>query len=106
VKAGSVPSGSRYPGWGFSTNPSPSFPSILFDITVFQRGDSGTEVRSLTCPRMGTDRAALRQSPPTRRENAYDPSHRELPPTTTSDFNVKSPSKLDDRQGEESDSTI
>jgi len=33
-------------------------------MAVFQRGASGPEVRSLMCPRLGTDRADLRQSPP------------------------------------------
>jgi len=46
-------------------------------MSVFQHGDSGLEVRSLMCPRVGTNRVDLRQSPPV--ENAS------VTPGTTSD---------------------
>jgi len=50
-------------------------------MAVFQRGGSGPEVRSLMCPRVGTDRADLRQSPTVEKT---PPSRQEPPPTTTS----------------------
>jgi len=41
----------------------------------FQRGGSGPEVQSLMCPRVGTDWADLRQSPPSKKRLRHTGNH-------------------------------
>jgi len=42
---------------------------------VFQSGGSGPEVRTSMCPRVGTNRADLRQSPPSRKRLRHNGNH-------------------------------